>query len=294
MARPAKIGLDYFPIDIDLDQDDKLGMIIGEYGSKGELLWMKLLGWIYKNEGYFAEWNEEVQLKFLRRYNYCGFSLSFVNEVVPRFIKWGLLDQTVFNTFHILTSERIQKTWLDATRKRKDRVLNENIWLLEVNDGNQAEETQNKAEVINKLNKRKEKEIKEELIVPEEAAPHPPPTENSSSQKDKLQEKQGKLVERQQKFYQELTYYLEQYKPEMLRAFYNHWSEPNRSKTKMKCELEETWDLKLRLIKWEKNDAKFNKVKNNSSDGQQGSQSTEEYQRKRKELEERTRRLSSQ
>ena len=47
----------------------------------------------------------------------------------------------------------------------------------------------------------------------------------------------------------------------MLREFYDYWREPNKSKTKMKFELQETWDLKLRLIKWEKNQEKFNKGK---------------------------------
>lgn len=144
MARPAKQGIDYFPMDVDLDQDDKLGMIIGEFGEKGERLWIRLLSWIYKHHGYYTEWNEDVQLRFLRRYNYCGFSMGFINEVVPRFIKWGLLDQSVFNTFHILTSIRIQKTWFDATRKRKDREIDDRLWLLVVNDGVKAEETKKK------------------------------------------------------------------------------------------------------------------------------------------------------
>ena len=113
MAAPTKQGIDYFPYDIDLDQDDKLAMIIGEYGEKGERLWVKILAWTYKNEGYYFEWKEDVQLRFLRRYSYCGFSLSFIQEVVPRFIRWGLFDKAVFDAFQILTSERIQKTWLD-------------------------------------------------------------------------------------------------------------------------------------------------------------------------------------
>lgn len=163
MARPTKQGIDYFPMDVDLDQDDKLGMIIGEFGDKGERLWIKLLSWIYKNNGYYTEWGEDVQLKFLRRYNYCGFSMGFIKEVVPRFIKWELLDQVVFNTFHVLTSVRIQKTWLDATRKRKDREVDVNIWLLGVIDGLTAEETTKKAEEITQSKVKKSKEKKKRV-----------------------------------------------------------------------------------------------------------------------------------
>ena len=158
MARPTKQGIDYFPYDIDADKDDKLGMIIGEFGEKGERLWWKLLAYVYKNYGYYAEWDEDAQLRFLGRYNYCGFSMSFINEVVPRFVRWGLLDKSVFDTFHILTSRRIQKTWLEASRKRKDRVINEKIWLLEVNGASQAEETRKKAEETTQSKVKKSKE----------------------------------------------------------------------------------------------------------------------------------------
>lgn len=141
MARPTRQGIDYFPYDVDLDQDDKLGMIIAEFKSKGELLFIKICAWLYKTNGYYTEWDDDAQLRFLRRYDYCGFSVSFIQEVVPRLIKWGLFDKAVFDSFGILTSVRIQETWLDATRKRKERIIDHRIWLLVVSSGSKAEET---------------------------------------------------------------------------------------------------------------------------------------------------------
>ena len=32
MARPLKEGLDYFPLDVDVDQDDKVAIIEGMHG----------------------------------------------------------------------------------------------------------------------------------------------------------------------------------------------------------------------------------------------------------------------
>lgn len=62
------------------------------------------------------------------------------------------------------------------------------------------------------------------------------------------------LSKRQKKFYEELVPFLDTfggpYRKEMIRAFYNFWSEPNRSKTKMRCELQQTWDLPRRLKTW--------------------------------------------
>lgn len=168
MARPTKQGIDYYPQDVDADIDEKLGMIIAEFEAKGELLWNKLLCYIYKNNGYFTEWDDNVQLRFLRRYSYCGFSRGFINEVVPRFIKWGMLDATVFNTFQILTSPRIQKTWMDASRKRKDRTYDPKIWLIGVSSGIKAEETWFPAEetIQSKVKKSKVKKSRGDIQPP--------------------------------------------------------------------------------------------------------------------------------
>ncbi len=177
MARKNKQGLDYFPYDVDLDQDDKLGMIIAEFGVKGELFYTKLCCFIYKHKGYFTEWNEESQLKFLRRYNYCGFSMSFMGEIIPRLIKWDLFDKVVFDSFQILTSSRIQETYLSAARKRNERIIDPRFLLKMDNSGKRteeigfpAEEMSKTAEEVHKGKERKLKERREEnatSILPE-------------------------------------------------------------------------------------------------------------------------------
>ena len=44
------------------------------------------------------------------------------------------------------------------------------------------------------------------------------------------------------------------YNQTLLADFYNYWSEPNKSNTKMKWELQQTFDIKRRLVTWLKND----------------------------------------
>lgn len=61
---------------------------------------------------------------------------------------------------------------------------------------------------------------------------------------------------RQQDFYNSIAQYAGIYPKEMMAAFYNYWREPNKSKTKMRFELEKTWDLNLRLQKWANNNFK--------------------------------------
>lgn len=76
------------------------------------------------------------------------------------------------------------------------------------------------------------------------------------------------IEERQVRFYDTLRPYVSQYSAEMLRSFYDYWSEPNRSRTKMRMELEKTWSLSMRLATWHKRDEehKFKNGKYNRPD----------------------------
>ena len=66
------------------------------------------------------------------------------------------------------------------------------------------------------------------------------------------------LETRAKAFYNSLIPYLGtgkgKYGKEMLRKFYDYWSEPNRSKTKMRFEMQPTWDVGRRLATWHRND----------------------------------------
>lgn len=58
-------------------------------------------------------------------------------------------------------------------------------------------------------------------------------------------------------FYETLVPFVSTYGKAMLREFYNYWSEWNRSRTKMKWELRETWEVSKRLVTWAKRDDNF-------------------------------------
>ena len=68
---------------------------------------------------------------------------------------------------------------------------------------------------------------------------------------------------RQQDFYESLVPFVEKYGKDMIRNFFSYWSEPNKSGTKMRFELERTWDVGRRLGTWANNELKFSKHGNN-------------------------------
>ena len=53
------------------------------------------------------------------------------------------------------------------------------------------------------------------------------------------------------------------YEESILNGFIDYWTEPNKSNTKMKYELNKTWSTKLRLKTWAANQKKWDKPKSN-------------------------------
>ncbi len=53
------------------------------------------------------------------------------------------------------------------------------------------------------------------------------------------------------------------YEENILNGFIDYWTEPNKSNTKMKYELNKTWSTKLRLKTWANNQKKWDKPKSN-------------------------------
>jgi len=68
--------------------------------------------------------------------------------------------------------------------------------------------------------------------------------------------KKKTIEDAQNDFYNSLVPYVSVYGKEMIRAFYDYWTEPNKSKTKMRFQMEKTWDVSRRLARWEKNNNK--------------------------------------
>lgn len=77
--------------------------------------------------------------------------------------------------------------------------------------------------------------------------------------------KKDTIDERKLKFASTLEPFLITYGKELLNDFYKYWTEPNKSNTKFKQELERTWSLERRLETWAKNDKNFNSKQNGKS-----------------------------
>lgn len=129
MARPQKIGLDYFPLDVDFFEDEKILAISGEFAVKGEIIALRLLCEIYQN-GYFVKWSELLKNKMARL---GGLSAGLIEEVVIKLVKYGFFDESLFCEHKVLTSHGIQKRFFEAVKRRKDVNFSEFLLIDVVN-----------------------------------------------------------------------------------------------------------------------------------------------------------------
>lgn len=82
--------------------------------------------------------------------------------------------------------------------------------------------------------------------------------EGKESEKgEKPKDLKAGMEKRRAKFYESLVPFVETYGKEMVREFYDYWTEPNKSGTRMRFELERTWSLSRRLGTWAKRDTEF-------------------------------------
>lgn len=71
-------------------------------------------------------------------------------------------------------------------------------------------------------------------------------------------EKKEELLKKREESFRNEVLCIEKYTKEMLINFCNYWTEKNKSRTKMRWELERTFEISRRLVTWAGNDSKFN------------------------------------
>ncbi|MCM0384524.1 DUF4373 domain-containing protein [Bacteroides fragilis] len=120
-------GINYFPIGVNFMEENAMEVIEAKYGIKGSAIVLKLLCKIYK-EGYFIRWDEEQCLIFVNKAGREVQAAEVQGIIEILFIK-GILDRNSYLENGILTSESIQKVWLEATKRRK-RELSELPYLM--------------------------------------------------------------------------------------------------------------------------------------------------------------------
>ena len=150
MARPRKLGLDYFPLDVDIFENDKLFDVQIEHGFLGEVIYLRLLCLVYKN-GYYYKFDsvDKLSARFIKSIGnrWIG-KKKTVNDVIRTIVDVGLFDKQLFQS-NVLTSQGIQHRYEKVTGRRQSN--RNDYWLIadnaidNINDVNNAEYVDNNA-----------------------------------------------------------------------------------------------------------------------------------------------------
>ncbi len=107
MGRNKKIGLDYFPFDVDFFSDIKVRKLIKYQGGKAVTVYALLLCNIYK-QGYYMRWDKELPFIISEQ---TGFEEVYIQEVIKCCMLVGLFSKDLFEQEKILTSKGIQERY---------------------------------------------------------------------------------------------------------------------------------------------------------------------------------------
>ena len=119
MARPKKVGLEYFPLDCQMD--DKILMLEAEHGMEGFGVYIRLLQYCYQIE------DGRLDMSIVFRWKTLGKTLGIPPEnlrtMVETMLEIGLFDRKVFDDEQKLTSNGIQKRLNQVAELRQKERL---------------------------------------------------------------------------------------------------------------------------------------------------------------------------
>lgn len=128
MARPKKNGLDYFPLDADFFEDNKIKILKARYKADGVTIYLYLLCEIYK-QGYYIKVDDDFEYIIS---DDLGIDRNKAKQVLNFLLKRSLFNDKLFNSDKVLTSTGIQKRFQLAIkeRARKNPIEVGRYWLL--------------------------------------------------------------------------------------------------------------------------------------------------------------------
>ena len=215
----------YFSHDSNARNDEKILAVRMRHGAEGYAVYFMIL----------ERLREETDYMSIKDYNVLAFDFRVSPEMVRSVVEDFALFEFNENDQKFYSKNFLERMSIKDSIKEKRSLAGKKGMSKRWSDNNDTEEDNktitNVIEPDNKKSKVKESKVNKSIDI-------------------------GIL---QREFYNSLKPYVNDFDKQTLREFFDYWSEPNRSKTKIRWQLEKTWDTKKRLTRWASNG--FNKHK---------------------------------
>lgn len=255
-AMTKKTGFSYYSIDTDRYQDIRIKRLKKDFGCNGIAVYDYILCEIYRVRGWYLEWDENT---FYDVADYFCLQDDLVSGIVNFCGEIGLFDKDLLSQ-GIISSVSIQRRYKDMSNraKRPGIMLPEKYIILPEENGKIPEKSEKIPEKTDTKRKEKKRKINNPPI-PEGIVPLCDDDNDSScvdSGEKPIQEKPLSLDERKHQFGESLVPYIEKYGKEMIREFFDYWTEANDNGKKMRWEITKsrggTFSISGRLATWKK------------------------------------------
>lgn len=110
-------GIPYFPISANFFEEEVMELVEAKFGILASYIVLRLLCKIYK-EGYYISWGKEQNLIFARKIGE-GIKEDMIEKIVELLLEKEFFHKETYDQYGVLTSEQIQKVWMEATVRRK-------------------------------------------------------------------------------------------------------------------------------------------------------------------------------
>ena len=135
-------GIGYFPIQTTFFEGNTQELLEAKYGIKGSYLMIQLLCKIYK-DGYYLPWGEEQNMIFAHKLGR-EFTQEEVSNMISLLLEKDFFDKQSYEKHHILTSENIQRIWIEATNRRKRDLTKLSYLLIDIPGNKETGDSQEK------------------------------------------------------------------------------------------------------------------------------------------------------
>jgi hypothetical protein len=241
----------YFPHDANARNDEKILAVRMKYGMEGYGIYFALIEKLLESTDYIL----------LKDYNTIAFELRVGAEKIKSIVEdFGLFQFTECGKLFYSESLNSRMIPLEEVRDKRSiagKIGAEKRWKEKQKMANAikddskpiANAIEKNSRVEDSIEEDKEKLSNESKKKAEELKR----LEQEAKARDqvkKLDAAKAATLKRKKEFADSLVPYVPRYGKEMIRAFYDYWSEMNKQQTKMRVDKQSTWELPKRLATW--------------------------------------------
>lgn len=229
----------WFPHDYNARADEKTAALIADHGVEGYGLYMVLIEMLHEEDSAKIEYSDQKIKRICR-------PLKIEIDTAKEIIDDCISEYELFI---------VKEGFFYSDRVLRNKEEREAIRLKRVNAGKKGGEANASRFEANAS----QNESNAKAMLKQNEANGTTGHNNNNTREDKKKNKEELFMSKEVEFGKSLVPFTSEFGKELVRTFFDYWREPNKSRTKMRWENERTWDLKLRLQTFQRNEKNFGK-----------------------------------